>query len=143
MWVVGVVVGEGNHHEPVVKCAQVRYQQQEVLFGCWWPHHLVVVARADPLEQALLTRAYALRWSSAKGVEGQQLRRTSIQLFGIFVEARLDFMKKGGRLEKIVTLVQSSLHDEIVSNPDFTNICSCSLALSNTSNTLFKAGIFK
>jgi U3 small nucleolar RNA-associated protein 20 len=52
-------------------------------------------------------REYALWWSTVEGREGQQLRRTSIQLFGIFIEARLDFMKRADRLEEVVTQSES------------------------------------
>jgi U3 small nucleolar RNA-associated protein 20 len=65
---------------------------------------------------------YAVRWSSVEGPEGHQLRRTSIQLFGIFIEARLDFMKRADRLEEVVTYVQTCLDNEVRSSPDYTDV---------------------
>lgn len=65
---------------------------------------------------------YAVRWSAIQGEEGHQLRRTSIQLFGIFLDARIDFMKKGDRVEHIVAYVQACLENEVASSSDYTNV---------------------
>ena len=41
---------------------------------------------------------YAVRWSQGT----DNLQRTSLQLFGMFVDARLDFMKRGNNAEELI-----------------------------------------
>lgn len=65
---------------------------------------------------------YLVRWSASKGIEGRQLRQASIQLFGLFMDARIDFMKKGGRIQTFLDLIQDILTTEIVSSQSFTSI---------------------
>jgi len=52
---------------------------------------------------------YVVRWSSGSGVDGLPLRRTSAQVFGIFVESRPDFLKRGSAFEDLVESLQASL----------------------------------
>ena len=63
-----------------------------------------------------------VRWSAVQGDEGHQLRRTSIQLFGIFLDARIDFMKKGDRVENVIAYVQVCLENEFTSSSNYTNV---------------------
>ncbi len=65
---------------------------------------------------------YVARWSTMEGDEGNQLRRTAVQLFGLFLDARIDFMKKGERVETVAIYVQDCLENEYASSPDFTNV---------------------
>lgn len=58
---------------------------------------------------------YAERWASNDGADDQQLQRTSMQLFGIFLEARVDFMKKGDRAGKVITFINDCLEKELSS----------------------------
>ena len=62
---------------------------------------------------------YLIRWSECRGVEGRQLRQAPIQLFGLFMDARIYFMKKGGRIESFLELVQSMLRIEGLTNDIF------------------------
>ena len=64
---------------------------------------------------------YAERWSSTKGDDGHQLRRTSIQLFGIFLDARIDFMKRADRIKMVLTYIQECLENEFGSS-DYTDV---------------------
>ena len=52
---------------------------------------------------------YVIRWSSGSGLDALPLRRTSSQVFGIFVESRPDFVKRGSVAEDLVDLLQVSL----------------------------------
>ena len=45
---------------------------------------------------------YTTRWAKKEGVEGLQLRRTSVQLFGMIVSTRLDFVKRGDKVNEII-----------------------------------------
>lgn len=54
---------------------------------------------------------YAERWSD--NISDRKLQRTSVQLFGLFIEARSDFMKKNGRIEKLLSFIGRALNDEI------------------------------
>lgn len=56
---------------------------------------------------------YGIRWFDADGNDAQQLRRTSAQLFGIFVEARIDFMKRGSRIDELLSHLHKYLDMEI------------------------------
>ena len=57
---------------------------------------------------------YALRWaSSMKGSETYHLRCTSCHLFGIFINSRFDFMKRSGRIPKLVDYLHECLDEEI------------------------------
>lgn len=54
---------------------------------------------------------YAERWSGNSS--DRKLQRTSVQLFGLFVEARSDFMKKNGRIETLLSFISNALNNEI------------------------------
>ncbi len=62
---------------------------------------------------------YAIRWS--EDTQGGQLQRMSVQLFGLFVEARSDFMKKNDRIHNLVTYVNDLMQKEI-GNIDHTSV---------------------
>lgn len=62
---------------------------------------------------------YAERWSNDES--GVQLTRTAVQLFGLFVDARVDFVKKGSRLETLVSYLSKTLDAEIA-NIDHTSV---------------------
>ena len=75
---------------------------------------------------------YVVRWSSGSGVDALPLRRTSSQVFGIFVESRPDFLKRGSVAEDLVDSLQAcftSSNDENGTGtiewelPYFTLIC--------------------
>jgi len=52
---------------------------------------------------------YVTRWSSGKGSEALPLRRTSAQVFGIMVESRIDFFKRGSTVDDLVETLHASL----------------------------------
>ena len=54
---------------------------------------------------------YALKWSADNS--GEQLQRTSIQLFGLMLDARLDYMKKNNRIEELVLYLSHRMNVEI------------------------------
>jgi len=56
---------------------------------------------------------YGIRWFDAGGKDAQQLRRTSAQLFGIFFEARIDFMKRNNRIDELISHLHKYLDMEI------------------------------
>lgn len=75
-------------------------------------------------QMLLSLHEYAERWSSVDGEGGRQLRRTAVQLFGIFMDARVDFMKKGNRIEKVIAYLQTCVENEFASLPDYTSVLS-------------------
>ena len=54
---------------------------------------------------------YSLRWSSDDSAE--KLQRTSVQLFGLFIDARQDFMKKNSKIEKLVDYLSRQMEAKI------------------------------
>jgi U3 small nucleolar RNA-associated protein 20 len=66
---------------------------------------LVQVVSTDVIESLF---EYTERWSSRDGT----LRRVSLQIFGVFVEERLDFIKRGDNVTKIMNVVESVLDDD-------------------------------
>jgi len=62
---------------------------------------------------------YALKWS--EDGTGGQLQRTSVQLFGFFLDARVDFMKKNSRVETLVDYLRHRMEGEI-GNVDHTSV---------------------
>ena len=54
---------------------------------------------------------YAERW--AKDTGGGQLQRIAIQLYGLFVESRLDFMKRGKKMDSLVIYAKEVLNSAI------------------------------
>jgi U3 small nucleolar RNA-associated protein 20 len=62
---------------------------------------------------------YSLKWSADDSAG--QLQRTSVQLFGLFLDARLDFMKKNNKIEKLVDYLRHQMDVEIGSI-DHTNV---------------------
>ena len=52
---------------------------------------------------------YTERWSSGKG----PLKRTSLQLFGIFVDARADFLKKGDTASSLIARLYGAVNDDL------------------------------
>ena len=63
---------------------------------------------------------YALRWSNNEG----SLRATSLQIFGIFIESRVDFFSRGNAealIERVKSLLEESQNDWEI--PYFSLIC--------------------
>jgi len=54
---------------------------------------------------------YAIRWSEDK--QNSQLQRMSVQLLGLFLDSRIDFMKKNDRFQNLVNHLSRSLQSEM------------------------------
>lgn len=59
---------------------------------------------------------YAKRWSQSSGANSSQIQVASAQLFGIFVDSRPDYMKRGNNVSDMISTIQEvvtqNLHDE-------------------------------
>lgn len=55
---------------------------------------------------------YALRWSLDRSSDGQ-LERIAVQLFGLFLDSKPDFMTKNNRLTELVIFIRQQLESEI------------------------------
>jgi len=55
---------------------------------------------------------YITRWSKSNGHESLSLKRTSAQLFGIFIDSRADFMKRGSTVTDLTSNLQETLEHE-------------------------------
>lgn len=64
---------------------------------------------------------YVTRWAKQEGDESRKLRRTSSQLFGIFIDAREDFIKRGETAKEMVQTICMFLHEEL-GKGDYTDI---------------------
>eukprot|EP00970_Alexandrium_tamarense_P020538 scaffold15349_cov200-Alexandrium_tamarense.AAC.2 len=60
---------------------------------------------------------YVKRWSQSSGIDSLPMQRAAAQLFGIFVEARPDYMKRGTNSSDLVTIIS----DVIVKNLQYDN----------------------
>ena len=52
---------------------------------------------------------YAKRWSQSSGADSLPMQRASAQLFGIFVDSRPDYVKRGSNASDLVSIVQNSI----------------------------------
>ena len=64
---------------------------------------------------------YVTRWAKQEGDESRKLRRTSSQLFGIFIEAREDFIKRGETAKEMLQTICMFLNEEL-GKGDYTDI---------------------
>jgi len=73
---------------------------------------------------------YVLRWSTDASSHGQ-LQRTAVQVFGLFLDAKPDFMKKNNRVTNLVIFLRLQLASEI-DCIDYT-----SLSIADEWNTIY------
>jgi len=56
---------------------------------------------------------YAKRWSQSTGGDSLSMQRASAQLFGIFIDARPDYVKRGSNASEVISVVQDILEAQI------------------------------
>ena len=56
---------------------------------------------------------YAKRWSQSSGADSLPMQRASAQLFGIFVDSRPDYIKRGSNASDLVATVQNVIVQQI------------------------------
>jgi len=61
-----------------------------------------------PMEVVQSFYDYTERWSLGSG----PLKRTSLQLFGIFIDVRADFLKKGDTVSSLINRLHDFVHDQ-------------------------------
>lgn len=83
-------------------------QCREYVAGC-----ILLLLKRLPSDSLQSLYGYVVRWANQKGTEAQKLRRTSAQLFGIFIDAREDFFKKGNISADMIHLVCVFLTEEL------------------------------
>jgi len=57
-------------------------------------------------ESAQALFGYAKRWSQSSGTDSLPMQRASAQLFGIFVDSRPDYVKRGSNASDIISVIQ-------------------------------------
>ena len=61
------------------------------------------------IETTQILYEYVARWSREKGLEAFPLRRTSLQVYGIFVESRIDIIKRGTTATELIDTLHTCL----------------------------------
>lgn len=56
---------------------------------------------------------YAKRWSQSTGGDSLPMQRAAAQLFGIFIDARPDYVKRGSNASEVISIVQDILETQI------------------------------
>uniref|UniRef100_A0A7S2WCB5 U3 small nucleolar RNA-associated protein 20 C-terminal domain-containing protein n=1 Tax=Eucampia antarctica TaxID=49252 RepID=A0A7S2WCB5_9STRA len=74
---------------------------------------ILLLLKRLPSDSLQSLYGYVIRWAKQDGAESQKLRRTSAQLFGIFLDAREDFFKKGNISVEMIQIVCVFLVDEL------------------------------
>lgn len=81
---------------------------KETVAGCIF---LLLQRLSTESVQALF--GYARRWSQSSGADSLPMQRASAQLFGIFIDARPDYVKRGSNAADLVSVVVDVMEKQI------------------------------
>jgi U3 small nucleolar RNA-associated protein 20 len=62
--------------------------------------------------------SYVGRWSQSQGDDGLPMRQAAAQLWGIFVESRPDFIKRGSIASDLITIISDSMQKYVAFSDD-------------------------